>query len=145
MQKLKNDWNPGIWVLIWEFSARAFQWKPTWQGLDGFQETLRLCALDESNLSIARVKILTFCCVVVTLHLNFNENFILCKASTILPTFDILNDADKLVFLLSNCDIIFFSVKSCCKMLNIRTDYQEQILCDINTLLTIYILYSLSV
>ena len=33
----KNDWNLGIWVLIWEYSSRAIWWIPTWQGLDGFQ------------------------------------------------------------------------------------------------------------
>ena len=33
---LKNDWNPGKWVLIWEFSARATQWIPIWQGSDVF-------------------------------------------------------------------------------------------------------------
>ena len=38
MQKTwKNDWNPGKWVLIREYSARAIQWIPTWQGLDGFK------------------------------------------------------------------------------------------------------------
>ena len=35
MQKtMKNDWNPGIWVLIWEYSVGAFKWIPTWQGRD---------------------------------------------------------------------------------------------------------------
>ena len=53
---LENDWNPGIWVLIWEHSARAFQWIPTWQGLNGFQKSLHSCALDERSLSIGRVK-----------------------------------------------------------------------------------------
>ena len=53
---LKNDWNLGTWVLIWEYSARAIQWIPTWQVLDGFQKLLRPCALDESSLSIGRVK-----------------------------------------------------------------------------------------
>ena len=43
-KNLKNDWNPGTWVLIWEFSARAIQWVPTRQGLDGFQKSLRPCA-----------------------------------------------------------------------------------------------------
>ena len=28
----KNHWNPGIWVLIWEYSVSAIQWVPTWQG-----------------------------------------------------------------------------------------------------------------
>ena len=51
------------------------------------------------------------------------ENLLL-KACTILPSFDYLNDTDKLVFLLllsNNCDIIFVSAKTCSKMLNIRT------------------------
>ena len=53
---LKNYRNPGKWVLIWEYSARAIQWVPTWQGLDEIQKSLRFCALDESSLSIRRVK-----------------------------------------------------------------------------------------
>ena len=40
------------------------------------------------------------------------ENLLL-KACTVLPSFIYLNDTDKLVFLLSNCDIIFFSAKTC--------------------------------
>ena len=52
---LKNHWNPGKWVLIWEYSARAFQWVPTWQGLDVFQRYLCCWALDISSLSIGRV------------------------------------------------------------------------------------------
>ena len=32
----ENDWNNATWVLIWEYSERAIQWIPTWQGLDGF-------------------------------------------------------------------------------------------------------------
>ena len=39
-KKLKYDWNPGTWVLIWECSVKAIQWIPTWQGLDGFQKSL---------------------------------------------------------------------------------------------------------
>ena len=54
-KNLKNDWNPGIWVLIWEYSARAIQWILTWHGLDGFQKSLRPCALDKSSPSIGRV------------------------------------------------------------------------------------------
>ena len=57
VKTLKNDWNPGKWVLIWEYSARAFQWIPRWQGLDGFQKSLHPCALDESSKSIGRVKL----------------------------------------------------------------------------------------
>ena len=56
LKKLRNDWNPGTWVLIWECSARAIQWIPTWQGLDGFQNSLLTCALDENSLSIGTVK-----------------------------------------------------------------------------------------
>ena len=52
---LKNDWNSGIWVLIWEYSVRAIQWIPTWQGFDGVQKYLCFCALDERSLSIGRV------------------------------------------------------------------------------------------
>ena len=39
---VKSYWNPGIWVLIWEYTVRAIIWIPTWQGLDGSQN---LCAL----------------------------------------------------------------------------------------------------
>ena len=54
-KNLKNDWNPGILVLIWEHSTRAIQWVPTWPGLDGFQKSLRPSALEKSSLSIRRV------------------------------------------------------------------------------------------
>ena len=57
MQKLKNYWNSDTGVLIWENSARAIRWIPTWQGLNGFQKSLHPCALDESGLSIRWVKI----------------------------------------------------------------------------------------
>ena len=39
---LRNYWNPGTWVPIQEYSAKAIQWIPTWHGLDGFQN---LCDL----------------------------------------------------------------------------------------------------
>ena len=52
-----NYWNPGKWVLIWEYSTRAIQWIPTGQGLDGFQIYLRSCSLDESCLSIGGVNV----------------------------------------------------------------------------------------
>ena len=55
-KNLENDWNPGTWVLIWEFSVRAFQWILTLQGFCGFLKSLRPCPLDESSLSIGRVK-----------------------------------------------------------------------------------------
>ena len=55
-KNLKNDRNPGKLGLIWEYSARAFQWVPTRQGLDGFHKSLRHCTLDKSSLSIGRVK-----------------------------------------------------------------------------------------
>ena len=51
-EKLKNDWDPGTCELIWEYSARAFQWIPIWQGLDGFQKYLHYCALAKVALSL---------------------------------------------------------------------------------------------
>ena len=36
---MSKHWNPGICVIIWEYSLRAIQWVPTWQGLD-FQKYL---------------------------------------------------------------------------------------------------------
>ena len=56
-KKLKNDCNPGIWVLIWEYSLKKFQWIPTWQGIGGFEKSLCLCVLGESSFSIRRVKL----------------------------------------------------------------------------------------
>ena len=53
--KKRNDWNPGKWVLIWEYSMRAFQWISKWPGFDGFQRCLHSCTLDESSPSIGRV------------------------------------------------------------------------------------------
>ena len=35
-KNIRNNRNPGIWVLIWEYSARAIHWIPTRQGLDVF-------------------------------------------------------------------------------------------------------------
>ena len=29
-----SDWNPGTRVLIWDYSARAIQWIPTWLGFE---------------------------------------------------------------------------------------------------------------
>ena len=52
-----EEWlNTAIWVLIWEYLVRAIHWIPTWQGLDDFQKSLRPCHLEESSLSIGRVK-----------------------------------------------------------------------------------------
>ena len=56
LKKLKKYWNAGIWVLIWEYTVRTIIWIPTWQGLDGFQKSLHLCAWDKNSLSIGRVK-----------------------------------------------------------------------------------------
>ena len=60
MKKLRNDWNPGTWVLSTThtlvFWTRAFQWIPKWQDLDGFQNMSCSCASDETSLSIKRVK-----------------------------------------------------------------------------------------
>ena len=59
---LKMNRNPCIWVLwvvIWEYSVRTIQWMPTWQGLDVFQKSFCLCALDESSLSNRMVNLST--------------------------------------------------------------------------------------
>ena len=61
-QTSKNDWNHGTRVLIWEHSEKDTQWISTssWQGLHGFQKSLRLCTLGQStisSLSIGRVKL----------------------------------------------------------------------------------------
>ena len=62
----------------------------------------------------------------ITFYSQFNLASYL-KACTIFPTFHgTLNGADKLVFLLSNYDVIFFNVKICCKMLSIRTDVSKK-------------------
>ena len=64
----KNDRDPGKWVLIWEYSARAIQWIPTWQGLDDFQKSLDSCALNEKSLSIGY-------CIGVSLEIvNWNND-----------------------------------------------------------------------
>ena len=58
-------------VLIWEYSVRAIQWVPAWQGLDVFQKSLHLRALDESSLRSVRVKWASWSCQVgwlVELH-----------------------------------------------------------------------------
>ena len=57
-KKLENDWDPGTWVLIWEYSSKAIQWIPTWQGLEDFQKCACPCAVDESSLSIGRVTLI---------------------------------------------------------------------------------------
>ena len=54
-KNLKNDWITAKWVLIWEYSVRAFQWIPTWQGLDGFQKYLHPSTLGKNSRSIGRV------------------------------------------------------------------------------------------
>ena len=56
-------WN---WLKPWqmgthlEYSVRAIQWTPTWQGLDDSQKALSPCALDKSSFSIDRVKIVYY-------------------------------------------------------------------------------------
>ena len=55
MKNLKNGWNPGTWVLIWEYSGTAILLIPTWQGLDVFQKNN---SLDLSSLSIWKVQFL---------------------------------------------------------------------------------------
>ena len=45
---LKNDWNPGTLVLIYEYLARTFQWISTWQGLDVFSKIFASLGLGEN-------------------------------------------------------------------------------------------------
>ena len=55
--KKAEKWpKPWLVVFIWEYSARANQWIPTWQGLDGYQKSLHPCAFDKNSLSISKVK-----------------------------------------------------------------------------------------
>ena len=91
MQKnWNNDWNPSIWVLMWEYSARSIQWIPGWQGLNGFQKTLHLYALEESSLSIGRVnrqfitligqlaelKCNVLVCIIIDLKMKLDSSFL---------------------------------------------------------------------
>ena len=83
MQNLKNDRNPGIQVFIGECSARAIQWKPTWQDLDGFPKSLRSCALDLSSLKILHIcrKVPSKCCSQVsTQNIHSLKNAELCSS-----------------------------------------------------------------
>ena len=47
------------WLKPWHIGAHliVLWWLPTWQGLYGFQKSLRLCALGESSLSIGRLNL----------------------------------------------------------------------------------------
>ena len=51
---------PEKWLKPWHMGThlrvRAIQWIPTWQGLNAFQKSLHPCPLEESSLSIERVK-----------------------------------------------------------------------------------------
>ena len=64
---LKNDRNHGLWVFIWEYSARVFQWIPTWQGSNDFQFFLHFSPMNESSLSMERVKTVSVVLGTVTL------------------------------------------------------------------------------
>ena len=71
----------------------------------------------------------------------------LLKTCIVLPSFDYSKNADKWVFLLSNCAIIFFSAKTCSKMLEIRTDVSrtDYIYFHFNIVhFSLFILYGLS-
>ena len=53
-KNLRNDWNLGTLVLIWEYSARA---NSNEYQHDSFQKSLHPCALDKSySLSIGKLK-----------------------------------------------------------------------------------------
>ena len=59
MHKTEKWLKPWHVVFIWECSTRAFQWLPTWQGLDGFEKSLYSCALDKGSLSNGRVNLMS--------------------------------------------------------------------------------------
>ena len=61
-KKPENDWNPGKWVLIWEYSTRAIQWIPIWQGLDGFLKSSRPCTLTKVPLALEGWQFLLLYC-----------------------------------------------------------------------------------
>ena len=115
MQKTwKYYWNPGKWVLIWEYSARAIQWTPTWQGLDGFQKSLHHCALDVSTLSIGRAithlcKHCLRCC-----HLLVRSDYF--------PGF--LNAAEALYFPLSHVEVFVEECPSKVKQKLLRSTHR---------------------
>ena len=62
---IKNDAKiPEKWLKSWhigthliEYSTRAIQWMPRWQGWDSSQKSLHPCPLDKSSLSIWRLQV----------------------------------------------------------------------------------------
>ena len=64
-KKMKNDRNPGKWVLIWENSASAFQWVPTRQGLGDSVLVLwmKVASALEGLYCRYRVSIFTLACM----------------------------------------------------------------------------------
>ena len=70
-------------------------------------------------------------------ELKVHREHLLLKACR--PSFDYLNDTNKIMFLLSNCDTMFCSVKTCSKMLNIRTEVSRT---DVIRYAHLYIVYS---
>ena len=79
-KNLKNNWNPGTWVLIWEYLSRPIQWIPAWQGFNGFQKTLRPCTLDKvaSALEGLTLWICQFC--------TFKRQSFLCEKAIALQS-----------------------------------------------------------
>ena len=67
----------GTWTHL--STQQPFQWIPTWQCLDGFQKSLPYCALDESSLSIGRVK---HGCLACNIHIYVKETHLLRKELT---------------------------------------------------------------
>ena len=55
LERWLKPWHMGTHLRA--LTAGAIQWIPTWHGFDGFQKSLHPCALDESSLSIGRVKL----------------------------------------------------------------------------------------
>ena len=53
-KKPEKGLKPWHMVIIWDCSARAIQWIPRWQGVDGFRKIFASFCLNKNSLSIGR-------------------------------------------------------------------------------------------
>ena len=72
-KELENDWNPGKWALIWEYSSRAIQWIPTWQGFRWFSKIFAFLCFVRKKPRIRRVNL-------------FNNDFTCKEQGPVAPT-----------------------------------------------------------
>ena len=70
-KNLKNDWNSGTWVLIWEYSVRAIYWLPIWQGLGGFQKSFSILVLWMKEAFALEGSTLIYCWWLICLNQNY--------------------------------------------------------------------------